>query len=184
MGAPQGRYKICAYLAWDNQTSSLVSPEVPAQPTWSHAQFQPGFRLGEFSNPSRDSTLALLKHDSAICGLWGLMKMTTETAKDALQLAASRAEDIVCVAAAKAEAILAAHAEDRTEAIAERAACKAIDGFFIRLGVDTRDPIAMQKDFATLRSFRESVELVKKRGLITAVTIVVTGVRAAVWGGR
>lgn len=107
--------------------------------------------------------------------------MTTETAKDVLQLAAVRAEDIVEVAAAKAEAILAAHAEDRTEAIAERAAAKAIDGFFIRLGVDTSDPIAMQKDFATLRSFRESVELVKKRGLITAVTIVVTGVMAVLW---
>lgn len=107
--------------------------------------------------------------------------MTTETAKDVLQLAAERAEDIVDVAASKAAAILAVHSEERTEAIAERAAAKAIDGFFIRLGVDTSDPIAMQKDFAALRSFRESVELVKKRGLITAVTIVVTGVMAVLW---
>lgn len=114
-------------------------------------------------------------------GSLGIYEMTTETAKDVLQLAASRAEDIVDIAAAKAEAMLAVHAEDRTEAIAERAACKAIDGFFIRLGIDTTDPIAMQKDFAALRSFRESVELIKKRGIITAVTIVVTGVMAVLW---
>ena len=152
-----------------------------ARQIWWQKPLPQAFLYNEFSDRSEDSARALLKHDSALWGLWGLMKMTTETAKDALQLAASRAEDIVCVAAAKAEAILAAHAEDRTEAIAERAACKAIDGFFIRLGVDTRDPIAMQKDFATLRSFRESVELVKKRGLITAVTIVVTGVAAVLW---
>lgn len=101
--------------------------------------------------------------------------MTTETAKDILQSAASRAEDVVQVAAEKAAAILALHAEERTEEIASRAATKAIDGFFLRLGVDTTNPLEMQKDFAHLRAWRESTDLVKRKGLTAAVTVIVTG---------
>jgi hypothetical protein len=61
------------------------------------------------------------------------------------------------------------------ERVAERAAELAISGFFLKLGVDTSDPLAMQKDFAYLRSWRESIDLVKRRGIISAVTILVTG---------
>src|ERR1035437_5189070 len=107
--------------------------------------------------------------------------MSTETAKDVLQLAASRAEDVVQVASDEGKEVLADHVEDRIEATAERAATKAIAGFLLHLGIDTAIPIAMQKDFAALRSFRESVELVKKRGHATAVAVVVTGIMAVFW---
>ena len=105
----------------------------------------------------------------------------TESAKDILQTAALRAEDVVQIAADKAEAILFRHADERTEAIAERAATRAIDGFFMRLGVDASNPISMQKDFAFVRSTRESFDLVQRRGLLTAVTVVVTGFMALVY---
>lgn len=103
--------------------------------------------------------------------------------KDVLEAAAERAESVVQLAADRSAEILARHAEEKTESIAERAAAKAIDGFFLRLGVDTSDPIEMQKDFAHLRAWRESVELVKKRGMIAATTVIVTGGLAMLWAG-
>lgn len=96
-------------------------------------------------------------------------------AKDIIQEAASRADDLLRAAADKASAHLLAHAEDRLEATAERAATKAIEGLFERLGVDTRDPFAMQKDFAHLRAWRESTEQVKRKGLLTLAGVIVTG---------
>lgn len=107
--------------------------------------------------------------------------MIEGAAQDVLQLAAERAEEVVRLAAEKAERILLLHSEEKTEAIANRAATKAIDGFFMRLGVDTQDPIAMQKDFAHLRSWRESTDLVKRKGLTVAVTILVTGGLAMIY---
>ena len=109
------------------------------------------------------------------------MTNETETAKDILQLAAQKAETIVEAAAATAETNLLHHDEERTEAIAERAASKAIDGFFMRLGVDTTDPLSMQKDFAHLRAWRESTELVRRKSLTVAVSVIVTGILALIY---
>lgn len=112
--------------------------------------------------------------------------MTTpelDTARAVLETAADTAEEVVQLAAERAAFILAQHAEEKTESIAERAATKAIDGFFLRLGVDTKDPIAMQKDFAHLRAWRESVDLVKRRGIVAATTVIVTGGLAMLYAG-
>ena len=65
--------------------------------------------------------------------------------------------------------------ESIIERIADRAAEKAIAQFFTTIGVDASDPIEMQKDFAHLRAWRESMDLVKRRTIISAVTVVVTG---------
>lgn len=50
--------------------------------------------------------------------------------------------------------------------------------FFLALGVNADNPeavIAVQKDFACLRAWREASDTVKRKGLGAAVTIVVTG---------
>jgi len=52
-----------------------------------------------------------------------------------------------------------------------------------RLGVDPDDPIAMQKDFAHVRAWRESTEAIKRKGLMAAVGVIVTGVLGAIWLG-
>lgn len=93
-----------------------------------------------------------------------------------IKIAEEKAKEILAEAADKARELLEAHAEERIEKVAERAAQLAISGFFINLGVDTSDPLAMQKDFAYLRSWRESIDLVKRRGIISAVTVIVTGI--------
>lgn len=71
--------------------------------------------------------------------------------------------------------------EDRINDTAERAAVKAIDGLFMRLGVDTSDPLEMQADFAHLRKWRQSVEQVRSVSIKTAVAVIVTGLLGALW---
>jgi hypothetical protein len=65
------------------------------------------------------------------------------------------------------------------EEIAERAAEAAVAKLMLTLGVNARDPhevLKMQKDFAHLRSWRESTDAVKRRGMMAAVTFLVTAV--------
>lgn len=71
--------------------------------------------------------------------------------------------------------------EEQFEAIADRAANKALEGLFLHIGVDTQDPLAMQKDFAHLRAWRESSDLIKSRTIATAVGIIITGICAAIY---
>lgn len=53
----------------------------------------------------------------------------------------------------------------------------------LSLGIDTCDPKEMQKDFLYVRSLRESVEAVKKKGWLTIVSILVVGICALLWMG-
>lgn len=68
--------------------------------------------------------------------------------------------------------------------IAEEVARATVKEFFLALGVNADDPeavIAVQKDFAHLRAWREASDTVKRKGLGAAVTIVVTGLLGLIW---
>lgn len=52
-----------------------------------------------------------------------------------------------------------------------------------RLGMDRSNPTAMQRDFAALRQWRESMEAIRRKGMVTLVSVIVTGVCAALWIG-
>lgn len=69
------------------------------------------------------------------------------------------------------------------EAIADRAAEKAVSNFLLRIGVEADDPIEMQKDFAHLRKWRKSNEAITLKVLLVAIGTVVSGTLAAVWMG-
>ena len=61
--------------------------------------------------------------------------------------------------------------------IAEEVAERTVNKLFLALGVNTADPNEIpkfQKDLAHLRSWRESTEAIKRRGLLSAVTFIVT----------
>ena len=62
---------------------------------------------------------------------------------------------------------------------------------FMGMGINTEEPgdiIKMQADFAHLRAWRESTEAIKRRGLMAAVTVVVTGalgwIATLIWHAR
>lgn len=75
-------------------------------------------------------------------------------------------------------------APDEIRHIAAEAARAAVNELLVNFGVNVQDPngiITLQKDFAMLRSWRESVETVKQQGLKTAVIFIVTGIMGALW---
>lgn len=68
--------------------------------------------------------------------------------------------------------------------IASAAADEAIRKMLVTLGVDATDADAIlkvQKDFAHLRAWRESVDTIKKRTIVSAVTIITGGILGAIW---
>ncbi|MFA5702918.1 MAG: hypothetical protein WC982_05295 [Advenella sp.] len=54
---------------------------------------------------------------------------------------------------------------------------------FLMLGVKLDDPIEVQKDFQHLREWRQTSESIKKKGMLAATGIIVSGLLAAVWIG-
>jgi hypothetical protein len=71
---------------------------------------------------------------------------------------------------------------DELVIVAKAAAKEAIGEWMLTLGVDASDPqaiIAIQKDFAMLRALRESMELVRRKSITTAVGLLVAGLLAA-----
>lgn len=66
--------------------------------------------------------------------------------------------------------------EDDVRVIAAAAAREAVHETLKTLGVDPGTPFEMQRDFQHLRSWRQSVEAVKRQGFITVCIVLVTGV--------
>lgn len=68
--------------------------------------------------------------------------------------------------------------------IAEEVAKATVKEFFLALGVNADDAdavIAVQKDFAHLRAWREASDTIKRKGLAAAVSVVVTGLLGLIW---
>jgi hypothetical protein len=70
-----------------------------------------------------------------------------------------------------------------TEAEVKRIVAETVEQTLLTLGVDTDDPIELQKDLAHLRAWRESMETVRKQSLITAIGIVLAGGAGLLWLG-
>lgn len=69
--------------------------------------------------------------------------------------------------------------EQQIEEIARKVAESVNARLFLILGINTTDPdelIKLQKDFAHLRGWRESMEVVRKRSLATAAGFLVTAI--------
>ena len=67
---------------------------------------------------------------------------------------------------------------EEIDAIATTAAERAVKSTLLSLGINIETPAEIldaQLDFQHLRAWRESTEAVKRKALLTAVTVVVTG---------
>ena len=89
------------------------------------------------------------------------------------------------VAEAAARAAQVAVDRSRAEMMADvRSAMRDVmDDALRRLGVDPGDPIEMQRDMGFLREWRGTVAGVRKKGLMTAVGVLVAGALGALWLG-
>jgi len=70
-----------------------------------------------------------------------------------------------------------------TESQLKEVVIDGINEAFTRLGVDTTQPLEMQKDFQHLREWRLATSALQRKGLLALVTILVTGACAAAWLG-
>jgi hypothetical protein len=68
-----------------------------------------------------------------------------------------------------------------TEHEVKKIVAEAVAETLLTLGIDTTDPVELQKDMAHLRAWRESVQTVKQQGLVTAVGILVAGALGLLW---
>lgn len=66
-------------------------------------------------------------------------------------------------------------------AMAREAAREAVSEVFARLGLDIEEYRETQQDFAHLRAWRQSMDAVKRQGLLVAVGIAVAGLLALLW---
>ena len=64
---------------------------------------------------------------------------------------------------------------------AKVAAKEAVTDILEKLGVDTSDPHEARADFIYLRSWRETVQAVRRQAFLTTVGILVTGIVGLVW---
>ncbi|RUV65856.1 hypothetical protein EOA64_00490 [Mesorhizobium sp. M1A.F.Ca.IN.022.02.1.1] len=68
-----------------------------------------------------------------------------------------------------------------TEHEVKKIVAEAVAETLLTLGIDTSDPVELQKDMAHLRSWRESVATVKQQGLIAATGVITVGLLGLLW---
>jgi hypothetical protein len=56
-----------------------------------------------------------------------------------------------------------------------------VEETLLKLGIDVDDPLEFQADMQHLRSWRQSVNTVKKQSLLTAVGIITAGICGLIW---
>jgi hypothetical protein len=62
-----------------------------------------------------------------------------------------------------------------TEMELRRLVAEGVDDALTKLGVDAENPIEMQRDFQHLREWREAVNSVKQKGILTVIGLILTG---------
>jgi SpoVK/Ycf46/Vps4 family AAA+-type ATPase len=83
----------------------------------------------------------------------------TRAATQAVENAADRAAEKVAMSRAELNSVVA----------------EAVKQTLIQLGVDTSDPLAMQRDFQHLRQWREAGEDLKRKGTLALLGIFLSG---------
>jgi hypothetical protein len=60
---------------------------------------------------------------------------------------------------------------------------EAVTETLTKLGVDTTNPVEMQRDFQHLREWRQTTSSLKRHGMLTLLGIFIAGAVAALWLG-
>ena len=65
----------------------------------------------------------------------------------------------------------------------QAAADKGVTAALERVGIDSEDPTAVQRDLAFLRDWRTTTASIRKKSIVTAVGLIVAGLLGALWLG-
>ena len=99
-----------------------------------------------------------------------LLEIEQLAIKAASQAARAEVEEAAQRAAEAAAAKVSMTPEEVSHMVAE-----AVRQTLLQMGIDTSDPLTMQRDFQHLRAWRESGEEIKKKGTLALVGIFVSG---------
>lgn len=87
-------------------------------------------------------------------------------------------EEVEAIARQAAQEALASFAAEVQEA-----ADKGVTAALERVGIDPDDPTAVQRDLAFLRDWRTTTAGMRRKGIMTAVGVIVVGALGALWLG-
>ena len=73
--------------------------------------------------------------------------------------------------------------DDEMGIIVADAVERGIHEGFLRVGIDVKDPIQLQRDFLFVRDLRKAADGIRSKALYSTVGIIVAGVVAVVWLG-
>jgi len=73
--------------------------------------------------------------------------------------------------------------EDEIGDLVSSAVQQGIKEALLTVGLDSRDPIALQRDFQFVRDLRKTSDSIRSKAILTTVGFVVTGIVAVVWLG-
>ena len=65
--------------------------------------------------------------------------------------------------------------------VSDETARKVVAELLITLGIDAKNPMEMQADMQHLRAWRNSVDTIKRQGLLSATGVIILGVLGLVW---
>lgn len=75
------------------------------------------------------------------------------------------------------------HVSELTEQELRAVIREEFKGTLAGLGVTTENPFEVQKDFAFVRAWRKSSEAIRGKGILTIITVFVTGAIGLLWVG-
>jgi len=103
------------------------------------------------------------------------MALTPQEIEDLAVSAATRAAKAEVEEAAERAAEAAARRVTMTPEEISHMVAEAVRQTLLQMGIDTSDPLTMQRDFQHLRAWRESEEEIKKKGTLAMVGIFLSG---------
>ncbi len=105
------------------------------------------------------------------------MPLTPEQVEEIAVRAAMRAASSAVEAAAKSAAEQAALSRSETQMLI----AESVRQTLIQLGVESENPLEMQRDFQHLRAWRKSGEEIKSKSILVITGTFVTGLISIIW---
>ena len=56
-----------------------------------------------------------------------------------------------------------------------------VEETLVRIGVETNNPMEVQRDLQHLRSWRQSIEAIKRQSMLAAIGVFTAGILALIW---
>jgi len=73
--------------------------------------------------------------------------------------------------------------EEELRALISESVQNGVHEGLLRVGLDTTDPIQLQRDFQFIRDLRQTSDSIRSKAILTTIGVTVTGAAAVIWLG-